>query len=145
MFSLLDLKFIRNNPDLVKNNLIMRGSSDKLTLVDEVIDLNKKWRENITETNRLRAKRNLVIEEIAVLKKQKKNIEDKIGESILINEKIKSLDKETEKHKEKINYCLMLLPNLMHESVPFGRSEEDNVEIRNWMKKHNLISNLKAI
>jgi len=131
---MLDVKLVRNNPQIVKDDLVKRGDLDKVKWVDELLEHDKKWRGLTLEINKLREKHNKITEEISRLKKEGKSITEKIKEEKAIPLKIANLEEESKKHKEKVNYVLLRLPNLMHESVPVGKDENDNVEIRRWGK-----------
>lgn len=131
---MLDIKLVRNNPQIVKDDLVKRGDMDKVKWVDELLEHDKKWRELTLETNKLRERHNKITEEISKLKKDGKNVAEKIKEEKAIPSKIANLEEESKKHKEKANHILLRLPNLMHESVPIGKDENDNVEVRRWGK-----------
>lgn len=129
-----DIKLVRDNPQIVKDDLVKRGDLDKVKWVDELLEHDKKWRGLTLEINKLREKHNKITEEISRLKKEGKSITEKIKEEKAIPLKIANLEEESKKHKEKVNYILLRLPNLMHESVPVGKDENDNVEVRRWGK-----------
>ncbi len=131
---MLDIKLVRNNPQIVKDDLVKRGDLDKVKWVDELLEHDKKWRELKKKIDKLRGKHNKITEEISRLKKEGKSITEKIKEEKAIPLKIANLEEESKKHKEKANYILLRLPNLMHESVPVGKDENDNVEVRRWGK-----------
>jgi len=131
---MLDIKLVRNNPQIVKDDLVKRGDLDKVKWVDELLEHDKKWRELTIEANKLRERHNKITEEISKLKKEGKNVAEKIKEEKAIPSEIADLEEESKKHKEKANHILLRLPNLMHESVPIGKDENDNVEIRRWGK-----------
>lgn len=127
---MLDIKFVRKNPDAVKNNLTRRGDLAKLKWVDDLLECDRNWRKLTLEANRLRERRNRLTEEIARLKKEGKDAAEKIEGAKKIPLRIKQLERNAQKNKERVDYFLLRLPNLMHESVPFGRDEDDNVEVR---------------
>jgi seryl-tRNA synthetase len=131
---MLDIKFVRNNPQIVKDNLTRRGDPSKAKLVDELLEHDKKWRDLKQEIDKLREKHNKITEEISKLKKDGKSVAEKIKEEKMIPSKIADFEEKSKKHKEKVNYILLRLPNLMHESVPMGKDENDNVEVRRWGK-----------
>jgi seryl-tRNA synthetase len=131
---MLDIKFVRKNPNVVKENIAKRGDMAKVKLVDELLDHDKNWRAQVAEANRLRERLNTLTEEIAGLKKKGEDTSDKIAHAKNIPSKIKEAEEGAERHKEKVNYLLLRLPNLMHESVPIGKDENDNVEVRSWGK-----------
>jgi seryl-tRNA synthetase len=129
---MLDIKLIREHPEIVRENLKKRGDSEKLRMLDELLQYDKQWRQHLTRLNELRHKMNLVTAEIAKLKKAGGDFTQKIEEARKIESQIKELEKLVDESKEKTDYILMRLPNLLHETVPLGESEEDNVPIRKW-------------
>lgn len=129
---MLDIRLIREHPDVVEGNLKKRRDPEKLEMLDELIQHDKKWREQLTGLNELRHKMNLANAKIAELKKAGKDTAQKIKEAREIERQIEKVEKSVKEDKEKIDYILMRLPNLLHESVPLGESEEDNVPIREW-------------
>lgn len=129
---MLDIRLIRENPKLVEKNLKRRRDSEKLTLLEEVISADKEWRKLQTEINMLRQKRNEISKEIALRKKEGRDVKKLLEEAARIPEKIKELEGKSEKYQEKARNGLLRLPNLLHESVPYGKDENDNVEIRRW-------------
>jgi len=131
---MLDIKLIRENPKIVEDNLKKREDEEKLKLLEELIGNDKKYREFLQESQDLKHKRNVLSQEISELKKQGKDFSLKLKEAEKIPETIKKLEDETGKLKEKINYDLMRLPNILHESVPVGKDENDNVVIKTWGK-----------
>jgi seryl-tRNA synthetase len=129
---MLDIKLIREHPDIVKENLKKRRDPEKLQMLDELLQYDKQWRQQLTQLNELRHKMNLITAEIAGLKKAGKDVAQKIEEAREIESRIKQVEKLVDENKEKVDYILMRLPNLLHESVPLGETEEDNVPIRRW-------------
>ena len=127
---MLDIKLIRENPEKVRDNLKKRGDSALLKQLEELIRTDEKWRLLLTQVNELRHKRRLVTEEIAKLKKQGKNVEEKVDEAKTIPDQISNLEKMAEAQKEKANTLLYRLPNLLHESVPIGKDESSNETVR---------------
>ncbi|MEM5777092.1 MAG: serine--tRNA ligase [Candidatus Aenigmatarchaeota archaeon] len=131
---MLDMKLIRENPEIVKNDLMKRQEIDKIKWVDDLLDFDKKRREIIVKVNELRKKRNEITEEIAKLKKQGKDANKLLKQVKEIPEKIKQLEEELTEYEEKVNWYLLRLPNILHESVPFGKDDKDNVVIKIWGK-----------
>jgi seryl-tRNA synthetase len=127
---MLDIKLIREHPEIIKNNLKKRKEEEKIKLVDDLLTYDKKWRELIQEANNLRQKRNLITQEIADLKKKGKDVKQKMKEVKQIPDKIKELETQVETYKKKSNEILLSLPNILHESVPYGKDETDNVLIK---------------
>ena len=131
---MLDINLIRKNPELVKKNLMRRGDPEALKKLNETIVYDKKWRQTLTELNNLRHQRKKITIKIAALKKAGKNIGRELEEAKAIDSKITSLEKKVAEYEEKLRSCLMQLPNLLHESVPVGKDENENVPIRSWGK-----------
>jgi len=129
---MLDIKFVRDNPDAVKANLKRRGDEGKVVWVDELLANDAKWRSIQSEANNLRSKRNKITEQIAQLRKKGEDASNLMKEAEQIPDHIKSLEKQTSELEEKITATLMELPNIMHESVPFGKDENDNQEVKKW-------------
>jgi len=127
---MLDIKLIRESPEIVRENLKRRNEPDKLKLLEGLIKNDKKWRELQAEINKLRQKRNEVSAQIAELKKKEKDASELMKDAEGLPEKIKKLETESKKYKQKSRDALLRLPNLLHESVPFGKDESENVEIR---------------
>jgi len=129
---MLDIKLIRENPELVRSNLMKRGDPENLRMLDELIDYDKKWRQFLTELNELRHERRLITIEIAMLKKKGKDASKEVSKAKTVDTEITSLEKGVNQTEEKVREYLMRLPNLLHESVPTGKDENDNVPIRTW-------------
>lgn len=127
---MLELKYIRDNLAEVKEKGLTRGVSEHV--FDEIIALDEKRRALIVETEELKQYRNTVSGEIAVLKRQKENADDKIKEMQGIGEKIKAIDELLVVVETELEDKLTRLPNLPHESVPVGADESDNVEVRRF-------------
>ncbi|WP_102026146.1 serine--tRNA ligase [Salirhabdus sp. Marseille-P4669] len=127
---MLDMKFLRENYEEVKQKLQHRG--EDLTDLDKFGEWDKRRRELITESEELKAKRNEVSKQISVLKKEKKDADELIKEMRDVGDKIKTLDNELKNIEENLDTLLLSIPNIPHESVPVGESEDDNKEIRKW-------------
>ncbi len=129
---MLDIKLIRESPELVKNNLAKRGNPDNIKMLEALIDVDKKWRQDLTKLNELRHGRKLVTTEIATLKKAGKDASDKVKQAKQIDAEITGIEKEVAEAEEKTRSYLMRLPNLLHETVPVGKDENGNVQARTW-------------
>lgn len=132
---MLDIKMIRENPAIVKNDLKKRKDMEKIKWVDELLEYDKKRRELIKKADELKHRRNTITREISELKQKGKDIEKKKKEMKKIPEQIKKTDDEIRKTDEKIRFILMRLPNILHESVPVGKDEHDNVVVKVCGKK----------
>ncbi|MDI6819951.1 MAG: serine--tRNA ligase [Candidatus Hodarchaeaceae archaeon] len=131
---MLDIKFVRKNPLAVKDDLVKRGDLAKVKWVDDLLEYDRNWRKFTLEANKLRERQNRITEEIARLKKEGRDATEKLKEAKAIPSKIKQTERAALEFKEKVDYILLRLPNLMHESVPAGKDENDNVEVRRWGK-----------
>ena len=127
---MLDIRLIRENPEEVRENLMKRGNSALLKQLEDLIRHDEQWRLLLTQVNELRHKRRVVTEEIAKLKKEGKDTEEKVNEARNIPEQISNLERMVEAQKEKANNLLYRLPNLLHESVPIGKDESSNETVR---------------
>ncbi len=126
---MLDTRFVRENPEIVEKALKNRGSD--LTLVD-FLAIEKRRRELLSEVEELKAKRNAVSQEVARMKKAGEDAEVIILEMRQVGDQISVLDEELRGAEEKMEELLLDIPNVPSESVPIGRDEEDNLEIRKW-------------
>ncbi|MBZ4687610.1 MAG: seryl-tRNA synthetase [Clostridia bacterium] len=126
---MLDLKFVRANPETVKEGLKKRGISVSL---DEFLKLDEKRRSLLTEVEELKSKRNTVSEKIGEMKKAGEDASKMIEEMRQVGDQIKELDAQVKEVEEKMENELLSIPNIPHESVPFGESDEDNEEVRRW-------------
>lgn len=131
---MLDIKLIREKPQVVRQNLSRRGDAEKLLMLDELIKHDREWRRLLTKNNELRHERREITKKIAVLKKAGKEIQRQIEKGRRLDNEIVALEQQVEMHKQSANDILMRLPNLLHESVPVGKDENDNVEVRVWGK-----------
>ncbi len=126
---MLDIKFVRDNHEVVLNALKNRGSS--LTL-DGFIALEKERREILTEVESLKSERNAVSKQISVMKKNKENTDAIVEEMRAVGDKIAALDVRLKEVEGSIRDILLNIPNVPNESVPVGKDENDNPEMRRW-------------
>ncbi len=126
---MLDLKFIRENPDLVKRAIQLKKERDN---IDEILKLDERRRELIKRGDALKARRNDVTEEIANLKKQGEDATELIEEMRKVSDEIKAIDSELKKIEDELENLLLWVPNIPHESVPIGKDASDNVVVRTW-------------
>jgi seryl-tRNA synthetase len=125
----LDPKFIRSNPELVRQKLATKKEDVDL---DRFLELDEKRRAYIAEVEKLKNRRNVVSEEIARLKKEKKDVTEIINEMRKVSDTIKEYDAKIREIEEQLEEVLLTIPNLPHDSVPVGDSEDQNVEVRRW-------------
>ncbi|NLM52669.1 MAG: serine--tRNA ligase [Firmicutes bacterium] len=124
---MLDLKFVRENLDLVKKAVQDKGEE---AAVDRFVEVDTKRRDLLKETEQLKNKRNTVSEEIARMKREKKDATTLIEEMRTVSQRIKELDNELRQVENELQEILLTLPNIPDPSVPIGASEEDNVPVR---------------
>ena len=142
-YTMLDIKFVRENPEIVKKDLQKRNDKGKLEWVDDLLSNDSEYRRLLQDNQKLRQRRNEITNEINVLKKQGKDFKDKIKEVKELPDKIKHSDERIEELKNKITYYLMRLPNILHESVPVGKDGNDNVVVKTWGEKPKFNFELK--
>lgn len=124
---MLDIKLIREHPEVVRKDLEKRGDPEKIGILNNLIEYDKEWRMLLTEANELRHKRKMITAKVANLKKKGKDADKQLEEAKNIPEKIKKLEKQVDEYREKADLILLKLPNILHETVPFGRDETENV------------------
>ena len=126
---MLDLKFVRENPDVVKQNIKNKFQDDKLPLVDEVIELDAQRRATQQEADALRAEKNKISKQIGALMAQGKkdeaeNVKKKVAEDAARLEELSVKEKELD---EKVTKIMMVIPNIIDPSVPIGKNDTENV------------------
>ena len=131
---MLDIKFVRENPEIVKENIKKKFQEHKLVLVDEVIDLDAKNREVKLKGDELRSSRNSLSSQIGSLMKEgKKEEAEEIKAKVQkINEELTENEKLEEQYASEIKDRMMKIPNIIHESVPIGKDDSENVEIQKY-------------
>ena len=131
---MLDIKFVRENPELVKENIKKKFQDEKLVLVDEVIELDEKLRDVKTEGDNLRAKRNKTSKQIGALMGQgKKDEAEKVKEEVSdINEKLVQIEEDTRKFQDQLKEKMQIIPQMIDDSVPIGKDDTENVEIERF-------------
>jgi seryl-tRNA synthetase len=129
---MLDIKLIRESLEYVRSNLMKRGNPENLSMLDELVETDSKWRENLTKLNELRHQKKLVTGEVATLKKAGKDASEKLEKAKAIDKEITELEGEVASEDEREHDLLMRLPNMLHESVPVGQGENGNQQVRTW-------------
>ena len=131
---MLDIRFLRENPDIVKENIKKKFQDSKLALVDEVIELDAKSRAVKTEADNLRANRNKVSKEIGMLMAQGKKEEAMAAKSKVteFSERLAECEKLEAEYAEKVNKIMMIIPNIIDPSVPVGKDDSENVEVTKY-------------
>lgn len=131
---MLDIKFVRNNPEAVKQNIKNKFQDEKLPLVDEVLELDKKNRDIKQEVEALRAEKNKISKEIGALMAQGKKeeaavLKQKVAENA---DRMEALSAEEKEVEENIRKIMMIIPNIIDPSVPIGKDDSENVEVERY-------------
>ncbi|MBY7665155.1 serine--tRNA ligase [Staphylococcus agnetis] len=127
---MLDIKLFRTSPEHVKEKIALRG--DDTSVVDEILNLDTKRRELIQKTEELKSERNKASEAIAQKKRNKENADDAIKAQREVGEKIKAIDTELKEVDDALHDKLSRIPNLIHDDVPQGADDTENVEQKKW-------------
>lgn len=127
---MIDINLIREKPELVKKNIKKKFQEEKLELIDKVKALDEKWRKLKYEEDSLRNKRNKISQEINKLKKSGKQANKEIKEAKDIPEKIKKSEEKRRRLEQEIQEIMYKIPNIIHKSVPIGKNDKENVEIK---------------
>ena len=127
---MLDIKFVRANPDIVKENIKKKFQDDKLPLVDEVIEYDKELREAKTRVEYLRSQRNTISKQIGVLMGQgkKEEAEEAKKQVAAMADEMAALDVKEQELTEKVRKIMLVIPNIIDPSVPVGKDDSENVE-----------------
>ncbi len=131
---MIDIKFLRENPEVVKQNIKNKFQDDKLPLVDEVIELDQKSREAKGKADALRAERNKISKQIGALMAQGKKEEAEETKKLVTakSEELAALEEQEKEYAEKVNKIMMVIPNIIDPSVPIGKDDSENVEIEKF-------------
>jgi seryl-tRNA synthetase len=137
---MLDVKLIRDSPELIKDNIKKKFQNEKLHLVDEVLKLDEKWRKTKFDADKLRHERNQISEQINEAKKSEdeKKAKELIRKAKGIPDKIKKSEEKTEKLENEIKDILLQIPNIISEKTPSGKDESENKEIKKYGKMPKL-------
>ena len=131
---MIDIKFLRENPDVVKQNIKNKFQNDKLPLVDEVIELDKQARAAQQEADALRANKNTIAKQIGSLMAQGKKAEaEEVKKQVAeTSARLKELETLEPELKEKVKKIMMIIPNIIDPSVPIGKDDSENVEVQRY-------------
>ena len=131
---MIDIKFLRENPDIVKQNIKNKFQDEKLPLVDEVIELDAKSREAKGKADALRAERNKISKQIGALMAQGKKEEAEATKKLVTerSEELAALEAQEKDLQERITKIMMVIPNIIDPSVPIGKDDSENVEIERF-------------
>lgn len=131
---MLDIKLVRERPEAIRKDLRRRGDRERLKVLEKLIRNDRDWRSGLKRLEDLRRRRNLVTDEIAKLKQAGKPTQKHIRQMKGLNDDIRALEARVQELQSLNREGLMRLPNLLHESVPRGKDEGDNVPVRHWGK-----------
>ncbi|MFQ6128130.1 MAG: serine--tRNA ligase [Thermoplasmata archaeon] len=129
---MLNIKLIRENPQTIRDSLTKRGDEEKLALLERVISMDKEWREVVEEGNKLKHERNVISKKISELKREGKDAAAEIKRASELPEEIENMEARRKELEANIRQGLMRLPNILHESVPVGKDDTENVEVSSW-------------
>ncbi|PDM25921.1 serine--tRNA ligase [Candidatus Bathyarchaeota archaeon B24-2] len=132
---MIDIRLVREKPEVVRKSLEKRGEYEKLKVLDELIELDAEWRRLTSEVEKLRYRRNVLTQKIASLRKRGEKVDDLLNEAKALPAKIKGLEEKVREYKGRIRRLLLEIPNIIHESVPIGKDESENVTVRVWGSK----------
>ena len=127
---MLDIKLVRDNPQIVKESLKKRNDPEKLAWLDDLIKVDTDWRKIRGEIDELRAKRNKITEEVKIMKSQNQPTEKLIDEAKSIPDQIKLKESKLKELEEKTNFYLYRLPNILDKTVPQGKDDTENVVVK---------------
>lgn len=127
---MLDIRFVRAHPEIVKEDLKKRNDPEKIGWIDDLLNKDVRSRELKVETDTLRQRRNIIAREINAAKKAGQDAEDLMAEAAALPQKIRACDIEAEEIRKTIQIYLMRLPNILHGSVPVGKDASENIEIK---------------
>ncbi len=131
---MIDIKFLRENPDVVKQNIKNKFQDEKLPLVDEVIELDAKSRDAKGKADALRADRNKISKQIGALMAQGKKEEAEATKKLVTekSEELAALEAQEKELQEKVTKIMMVIPNIIDPSVPIGKDDSENVEVQKY-------------
>ncbi|HLE53726.1 MAG TPA: serine--tRNA ligase [Thermoplasmata archaeon] len=129
---MLDIRLVRENPDLIRTDLAKRGDPARAKLLDEVIRADREYRDDLAKLEALRKRRNEITRDVAAAKKAKRDAAKLMKEAADLPNQIKALEGRIEELNAKVRDGLLRLPNLLHETVPLGKDETQNVEVARW-------------
>ncbi|RME79218.1 MAG: serine--tRNA ligase [Methanobacteriota archaeon] len=139
---MLDVELLRTKPELVKEKFSQRG--EDVTKVDTFLSLDKEWRELKGSLDSRRAEKNKITKEIGAMLKEKKDASELIKKSKEMEKEIKSMEDREEELRKAIKDMLLRMPNLQDGSVPMGKDENDNVEVKSWGKPAKSSGDVRA-
>ena len=130
--AVLDVRLVREDPERIRRDLKKRGAAEKEELLDEVIRWDRDWRSAMSEADGLKKRRNEITRAIAEAKRAKKDVASLQTEAAQLPQKIDAVDAKAADLDARVRNGLLRLPNLLHESVPVGKDDSENVEVAKW-------------
>ena len=127
---MIDINILRENPDLIRDNIKKKNQRQKLPLVEEIIEDDSKWRKVKVQIDSLRAERNNVSKSVSIAKKEGKDTKKLLKKAKEIPSQIAKLEEKSRKLRESISKKLLQIPNIISDKTPIGKEEKDNIEIR---------------
>ncbi|MGQ0797395.1 MAG: serine--tRNA ligase, partial [Methanobacteriota archaeon] len=140
---MLDIRLIRESPDVIRRDLAKRGAADKGKLLEEVIRKDKAWRDDLQAVEALRRRRNEITKEVAAAKKANKDVSKLMKEAAELPGRIRDLEARIDVFGRDVRSGLLRLPNLLDPSVPVGKDDTENVEIERWGTPRKVSFDLK--
>jgi len=131
---LLDIKLIREDPEVVRANLERRGDIENLQMLEDLIEYDRQWRRFLNQSNELRHERREATNKIASMKKSGQKFERFIDKGRKLDARISKIQEQVKMYRQMTLNILMKLPNLLHDSVPSGKGENDNIIVKEWGK-----------
>src|SRR5207245_9938572 len=135
---MLDIRLVRESPEKVREMHRHRGMPEKISERDRLLQLDADWRREQAEADRIRKRRNEITQSIAAARKKGQDVSPLLKEAEAIPDQIKTIESRVDNYKQQADQILLGLPNLVHESVPVGQNEDDNVEMKKWGTIPNL-------
>src|SRR3989442_5210 len=126
---MLDANLLRERPEVIRENLVKRGDTARIPVLENAIRWDREWREGQQELDRLRHLRNVVSQEIRELKKAGRDPAGKIREAAELPDRINTMEARVADLQKKLRDAMLRLPNLLHKSVPTGATEAENIEV----------------
>jgi seryl-tRNA synthetase len=127
---MLDTKFIRSNPDIVREGMVNKKVDT--AYLDEFLSADEMWRKSLTEVDQLKSLRNTVSDQISKMKRAKEDASEEIERMRVVSEQIKAMDAEVRVYEDRAQTALLQIPNMPNPDVPIGFNDEGNVELRAW-------------
>ena len=129
---MIPIDVIRSAPDVVESSLRKRGDENKILLLQEIIKKDGQWKSLLSNLDSLRNKRNILTKKVDEVRKSGGDFKPVVEEAKAVSNEIKQGEGEVESLRSWLDSNLLKMPNILHDSVPYGKSDADNVVVRNW-------------